>query len=452
MGIALLALALCLWPARADGPPAPQVFPEMGLTVQAPALEGLKFEAGDKLGQIRGTWKGKLGTVQVQAVLLLLPNTEFGFGEATDVVSLALQNLRDPENHGDPTFQWETKKLLTGAFGFAPYAQIASGPIRKDTQVIGTRFILGGLLKDSGYAIELSALPVPGPTQAQVIQDWLEKGIVYAGPARNAKWEDAEAKKRWEKFSPPKAIKKFDPVIRTAHYIIMCDTGAANTNKKFGEQMEVCYAAIKKMYPFDEIAGQSLMPVFLFANKEEYSEFYAKIAGITIEEANKSKGHAWKDYYATYFDAKNDPVHIHEATHQIFANRLALEGGGSWFQEGVAEYISSQKNDRNIEASKVKKGKHVPLVDMMKTESLLYSAKEDVSGEDQAENSYLEAALFIEFLHESKWAAPKFQEFLHAVGMTPDNDVVAIERAIKLVYGVDLKGLEEKWVEYCKKR
>jgi hypothetical protein len=452
MKTALLALALCAGTARADDPVAPQVFADMGLTVQAPALEGLRFQAGDKTGQVRGTWQGKIGTVQVDAVLLLLPNTEFGFGEATDVVSLALDNLRDPEGRGETTFQWETKRLLPGAFGFAPYAQLASGPIRKDTKVVGTRYVLGGLLKDSGYAIEAVAVPAPGGTQSKLILDWLEKGITYAGPARNAKWDDAEAKKRWERFSPPKAIKKFDPVIRTAHYIIMCDTGAANTNKKFGEQMEVCYAAIKKMYPFDEVAGQSLMPVFLFANKEEYSEFYAKIAGISIEEANKSKGHAWKDYYATYFDAKNDPVHIHEATHQIFANRLALEGGGSWFQEGVAEYISSNKNDRNIEASKVKKGRHKPLVDMMKTESLLYSAKEDVSGEDQAESGYLQAALFIEFLRESKWAAPKFQEFIHAVGMTPANDVVAIERAIKLVYGVDLKTLEEKWVEYCKKR
>ena len=61
----------------------------------------------------------------------------------------------------------------------------------------------------------------------------------------------------------------------------------------------------------------------------------------------------------------------------------------------------------------------MPLVDMMRTKSLLYSAKEDVSGENQAENSYTEAALFVEFLHDSKWGAAKFQEFVHAVGMTP---------------------------------
>jgi len=232
----------------------------------------------------------------------------------------------------------------------------------------------------------------------------------------------------------------------------LSDTGNPGTNKKFGEKMEDCYAAIKKMYPFEEVPSQTLMPVFLFRDKPEYSEYYAKIAGISIEAADKSKGHAWRDYYATYFESTTDPVHIHEATHQIFANRLVLNGGGSWFQEGVAEYICQGKNDRNVEAARVKKGKHVPLVDMITTKSLLYSAKEDVSGENQASNSYTEAALFVEFLHESKFGAPKFQEYLHAVGMTPANDVKAIERAIKSVYGVDLKELEAKWVDYCKHR
>jgi hypothetical protein len=451
MKLALLALALFAAIGRAGDPNAPQVFPDLGLTIQPPPLEGLKFENHDQ-GQLRGTWTGTLGAVHVEVALFLLPNTEFGFSEATDVVSIVLDNLRDPKHKGDPSFQWETKKLVPGAYGFAPYAQIASGPIRENTKVVGTRYVMGGLLKDSGYSVEIDARPVPGDTQGKSIATWLEKGIAYAGETRNAKWTDAEAKARWEKFSPPKAVKKFDPALRTAHYIILSDTGNPGTTKKFGEQMEICYAAIKKMYPFDEVVGQSLMPVFLFRDKGEYSEYYSKIAGIPIEQADKSKGHAWKDYYATYFDANTDPVHIHEGTHQIFANRLALQGGGSWFQEGVAEYICTIKNNRNVIASKVKKGKHVPLVDMMKTQSLLYSAKEDVSGEDQAENGYTEAALFIEFLRESKWGAPKFLDFIHAVGMTPANDVTAIERAIKGVYGVDLKELEEKWVDYCKKR
>ena len=451
MNIAVLALAVLAAPAGEDDPASKQVFPKLGLTVAPPPLEALHFEPNSK-GQVRGTWTGTLGSVQVDATLLLLPSSEFGFREATDVVTLVLENLRNAKRKGDSSFQWETKKLVRGAYGFAPYAQITSGPIRENTRIIGTRFLLGGLLKDAGYAIAVDARPVPGETQAQAIFDWLEKGVTYAGELRESKWTEAEVKQRWEQFAPPVAIKKFDPPVRTAHYIILSDTGNPNTTKKFGEEMEKNYAAIKKVYPFEEVVGQSLMPVFLFRTKEEYSEFYMKIAGISRESADQSKGHAWKDYYATYFDANKDPVHIHEATHQIFGNRLALDGGGSWFQEGVAEYMSSAKNDRNIVASKVKKGRAVPLVEMMKTESLLYSAEEDVSGEDKADSAYTQAALFIEFLRESKWGAPKFLDFVHAVGMTPDNDIEAIERAIKGVYGVDLAQLDAKWIEHCKKR
>ncbi len=453
MKTALLTLAslagLLSLVARAQDPSKSHVFPSLGLTIQDPPLDKVAFDEGEKGDQIQGSWIGKIGSVEVEVALFVLPETDFGFGEATDVVTLVLDNLREQKEGGDASFQWDTKKLVIGAYGYAPYAQIASGPIRKDTKVIGTRYVLGGLLKDAGYSIEVTATPVPGDAQAKAILQWLEKGIVYAGAVRDAKWTDDEAKSRWEKYSPPSAVKKFEPPLRTAHYIILTDSSGG---KSFGKAMEECYTAIKKMYPFDEVVGEKLMPVFLFRTRDEYIEYYAKLAGISSDEAAKSKGHAWKDYYATYFEAANDPVHIHEATHQIFANRLALEGGGSWFQEGVAEYICTKKNDRNVVASKVKKGRSVSITDMMKTKSLLYSAKEDVSGEDVAENSYTQAALFVEFLRESKWSAPKFQEYVHAVGMTPDNDIEAIERAIRAVYGVDLKELEAKWVEYCKKR
>src|SRR5438105_9240166 len=67
---------------------------------------------------------------------------------------------------------------------------------------------------------------------------------------------------------------------------------------------------------------------------------------MTEPAAHGTKGHEWHDFYATYYDSPNDPVHIHEATHQIFMNRLHLTGGGSWFQEGVAEYMCTLPGDR----------------------------------------------------------------------------------------------------------
>ena len=90
-------------------------------------------------------------------------------------------------------------------------------------------------------------------------------------------------------------------------------------------------------FDVEEVEGRKLMPVFLFRTPEQYYAYYSKRAGIPLDKARRSKGHAWLDYYATWYEAPNDPVHIHEATHQIFGNRLNLSGGGSWLQEGVAE-------------------------------------------------------------------------------------------------------------------
>jgi len=100
----------------------------------------------------------------------------------------------------------------------------------------------------------------------------------------------------------------------------------------------------------------------------------------------------------------------------------------------------------------VKKREHMPLDRFVTVESLLLSTPEDIKGGDEAGDLYKQAALLIEFLRESKWGKDRFQDFLHAVGSVRPNDRVAIERAVKRVYGTDLGGLEAQWVEYCRKR
>jgi hypothetical protein len=267
--------------------------------------------------------------------------------------------------------------------------------------------------------------------------------------ALDPKWTDAEALERWKRDAPEATHAKYEGAIRTKHYLILTNSSGGDL---FAKKMEECYEAIKKTYPFEEKPDERLMPVFLFRTPDEYYDYYAAIASRPREDAEKSKGHAWRDYYATYYESPNDPVHVHEATHQIFANKLKLGGGGSWFQEGVAEYMSSSANDRNIAARLVKKGRHVPLARFVETKSLLFSAKAGVSGDDAASSQYDQAALLIEFLRESKALADKFQDFVHAVGKVKRNDVPAIEKAVQSVYGVGLAGLEEQWVAYCKKR
>jgi hypothetical protein len=100
----------------------------------------------------------------------------------------------------------------------------------------------------------------------------------------------------------------------------------------------------------------------------------------------------------------------------------------------------------------VKKGKHVPLAEFVAMPSLLYSADEKAAKGDASSENYHEAALLIEFLRESKWGKPHFQDFLHTIGRIRRNDTAAIDRGLQTVYGCDVKGLEEQWIEYCKKR
>ena len=212
------------------------------------------------------------------------------------------------------------------------------------------------------------------------------------------------------------------------------------------------HATIQKLFPFPEIAGRKLMPVFLFRTPEQYYAYYSQRAGIALEQAERSKGHAWLDYYATSYEAPNDPVHIHEATHQIFANRLFLHGGGSWLQEGVAEYVSSRPNERGGAARLVKKGRHTPLVEFVQIESLLMSAPEDVKGGDEAGDHYKQAALLIEFLRESDFGAARFPEFLRSAGRTRRNDLAALQEVSRRVYAVDLTGLDAEFQAWAKRR
>jgi hypothetical protein len=427
-----------------------QTLTDYGVTLTFPASFTEIAAVPTKNPQLKGRWRAKLENTALEIDLYVLPNEEFSFAEPDDVTEITLENVRDPA-HGDPGFWFQKTLLVPGPFGWASYGSIGWGPTHDKTgaNVEGSLFVLGGLLEKSGYSLEVLARPALDDAQAKTIVDFLKSGLVYKGAVRNAKWTDDEARERWNRDAPEATHKKLEKPLRTEHYIILTNS---SSGKKFAEAMEKCYAAVQKTYPFDEVAGQRLLPVFLFRTADEYYDYYSKIAKITVEAARRSKGHSWHDYYATWFEAPNDPVHVHEGTHQIFSNRMHLGGGGSWFQEGVAEYMSTTANDRNPAATLVKKDKHVPLAEFVKMPSLLYSADEKAAKGDASSENYHQAALLIEFLRESKWGKPHFQDFLHTIGRIRRNDSAAIDRGLQSVYGCDLKGLEEQWIEYCKKR
>ena len=137
-----------------------------------------------------------------------------------------------------------------------------------------------------------------------------------------------------------------------------------------------------------------------------------------------------------------------------FRNRLHLRGGGSWFQEGVAEYISTPPNELSYLKGLVKRGKHVPMEDFVVIRSLLMSADQSrVTGGSQASDNYAQAASVIEFVRHSKWSQGKFDEFLHTIGSARRGDRELIDVALKSVFaGEGLERFEQEYVKYWTKR
>lgn len=263
------------------------------------------------------------------------------------------------------------------------------------------------------------------------------------------RWTDAEARERWRRDVPAEVVDDMRDPIRTKYYIILTNSSGGEL---FGRKMDECYEKIRKVFPFKDVENERLLPVFLFKTREQYIAYFAKIAGITLEEATRSGGHAWKDYYATAYAAPNDPVHIHEAAHQVFANRLHLGGGGSWFQEGVAVYVERPRNTLTAIATQIKKGKGTPLVVFVQIPSLLMSAAVDIKGGNEAGDHYSQAGLFMEFLAESKFGKSKFQEFVKKIGKLRRSVKADIEAVFQEVYKSTIAQVDAEFVKYCAQR
>jgi hypothetical protein len=264
-----------------------------------------------------------------------------------------------------------------------------------------------------------------------------------------AEWTDDEVDQRWRADAPKKVQEDRKlQVVRTDHYLIMTVVGKG-TASEFGKKMEENYEFIRSIYPFDDVEGQRLLPIYYFQESGEYFDFLVGKIGWTREEAERSGGVASGDWYATYHQATTAPVHVHEATHQIFKNRLMLPGGGSWFQEGVAEYMSSSENDLNELKRLAKKDEHTPFRQFLVVPSLLMSNDgARVTGESNAGLAYSQAAAIIEYVRHSKETRERFLPWIHAVGRTARGDLPSIEVATIKTLGFDVDGLEARWKEY----
>ena len=240
----------------------------------------------------------------------------------------------------------------------------------------------------------------------------------------------------------------FDPewgeveVLRSEHYIVFTNSSAGD---RYLETMEDIYSRFQAVFPFEEPRAAPLMPVFLFKTNDHYYAFYSKIAGISLAEARKSAGHAWRDYYATYYQSPKDPVNYHEGAHQLVKERLRAGGGGSWFQEGMAVYFEGTvfpgEDPAKGMKGEVKSGRHTPFELFFTLRSLLYSSTNDADP-SLGTRRYQQAGALIKFLKEGPQAElwPTLLDQLR--DGEPWVDIFG------QTYGLSIADLEAAFVEY----
>lgn len=447
----LAALVLAVGIGAQDTPKSAHRFEKLRLTVDTAALGKLERRI-NSTPWCPAEWWGKRGKHSLYLKLEAYDRAEFDdIREPEDMLGTMVYNLLKEEDRKSRWLFSDYKHVggdpeRGGVFGYVPYALVGSSPFQKKGQD-GTCFLLCGVLKGHGYSLSVDCVPQPDTGLRAAILKVLQEGVRYDGPPRPVVWSDAELKRYWNKYVSADLQDKLK-IKRTDHYVTMFVSGGG----AFARKMEDSYKQILTAFPFEEIPGRRRMPVFVFKTPEQYYHFYCKSCNATMTEAQESKGHAWRDYYATWFESSRDPTHLHEATHQVFQNRLFLTGGGSWFQEGVADFMS-EKHGRLKSAAKmmIKKKDYVPFKRFMIIPSLISArAGGNNRGEDAGLSAYTQAATMILYLNKSPFGRKRFQDFVHAMGRVEDRDLGGMEQVFQEIYGIGIGEFEERWQAWFK--
>lgn len=273
---------------------------------------------------------------------------------------------------------------------------------------------------------------------------------LYAGkpdPSHALTWsEEAIAQRIAQVFEADKVDKV--KVVESKHYLVLTDSGAG---KKFGKILDNdIYKGFFKFYGVKAPKEHRPLWVYLFNNRDDYIVFLQRNLGMTEGQARQTGGIAFRDFYATSYTSPRDPVHWHECAHQIMSNLLGLGGGGSWYQEGIAECYEDEISHFNRRAETrvlITTKAAVPLRDLFGAQSMLFSAGENKRGSGGAGGMYGQASSVILMLKEGRKTKKKFVEFLFAMGRVPRSDLDAIEAVLQDVYGFGIDEFDAAWRE-----
>jgi hypothetical protein len=244
-------------------------------------------------------------------------------------------------------------------------------------------------------------------------------------------------------------------IVRSKHYIIFSTAPGADRMVK---AMEEIYRAFEKTYPFAEPEGNPLLPVFLLKDHNQYTEWSMRSTGWSREEAARSAGHASRDYFATYYTGGADATMYHEAAHQLVGNRLMLNGGGSWFQEGMAVYFEDKwkksKRLSSVASGMIKSDRYTRFRELFDVQSLLHSEGDSKRG-SIAGQRYTQSGTIIAFLAEGKLKknfGKMLDELRNYSPAETSGDTITEEHMwdtiFRKAYGLDIDGVEVLWKEH----
>jgi len=439
-------------------PASSREFPELELSLTLPPLQELQSVRDSESLTID---RGELLGHRIEIATHVLTRRRFSLETAEDLTDLFVTSLRargrtpvcshdlvEPSYRGfweraagrAMAVRFQRSRLVPGPYGIDPFAAELEGEIQAEPTHWppgGSLHLKGAVLAEAAYLIEVSCSPPARGRVRDLLRAFLDDGVRYTGPVRDPLWSREEILERWRDCLGDPAADSRVRILRTEHYII---AGDASFGRSLGRSLERTYDRVRATLPFPEWPGRRLMPVFLFRRPADFQRFAAR-------EGGGNRGFAWGDAFATWYESPADPVLVHEAVHQLLANRLRLQGGGSWFQEGMAEYLSRATWERTAEARRIDRQGFAPLDQLVRVRRL----SKDGSHATVRER-YAQAGLLIEHLHDTSRGPDEFRELVVRVGSLPPGDVGVLEDAMADLRGQSLTLLEERWLQSLRER
>ncbi|MCP5065356.1 MAG: hypothetical protein GY946_02225, partial [bacterium] len=304
-----LVLLLGGLPTQPAGAAEKDLVLELGenkLILGAPLLAGMTRSPEEESGYCPAWFNGTFAERRAAVGVFVLDRKEWSINEPDQVMNVMLATYQDPELEGDPAFHWSESTSVKGTYGHATFGTVARAKWPTDKAAKHEFFVLCGILESKAFCVQFLVEPAIPEAERAALRDRILKNIKAECPVRNYKWTKAEAKARWKQVAPnPDVHASLKRTIRTKHFIVF---STASAGKLFAKKMEENYKAIQKAMPFDEVKERRLMPVFLFKSDLEYRAFYRKQFK---EDGSGTAGVAYDDFYASYYNSPNDPVHMH---------------------------------------------------------------------------------------------------------------------------------------------